>query len=277
MPNILHNICDEKWEAVKEQKAVISEQSLRDKLAEALPVRPFHQALKDKLEEGYFGLIAEIKKASPSHGMIREDFDPVTIAKAYEEAGAACLSVLTDKPFFQGANEYLTAAKAITSLPVLRKDFILDPYQVVEARSIGADCILLIVAALSNAQARELEAAALELGMDVLVEVHNQEELERAFQLQTRLLGINNRNLKTLEVDLATTETLAKLVPAEYTLVSESGIATHMEVLRMATAGVHCFLVGEALMREADIIGATRALLGMDSGEDIDDEEDEEE
>ncbi len=209
------------------------------------------------------GLIAEIKQRSPSGGMIRAVFDPAALARDYAAAGAACLSVLTDGPFFGGDEAHLAAARGAVGLPVLRKDFMVDPWQVLESRAMGVDCVLLILAALSDAQAAELEAAAAAAGMDVLAEVHDGAELERALRLRTTLIGVNNRNLRTLRTDLATTEALAARVPAGRILVAESGISGRADVERLSRVGARCFLVGESLLRQADVAGAARALLGV--------------
>ena len=263
MRDVLAEICAAKRAHVVRTKAVRSEAALLAGISEAPPVRPFAAALERHLAEGRYGLITEIKKASPSAGLIRKDFDPRTLAAAYEAGGASCLSVLTDAPYFQGSDGDLIAAREAVRLPVLRKDFILDPYQVLESRRIGADCILLIMAALSDAEAAELAAAAAELDLDVLVEIHDGAELDRALRLPVRLIGINNRNLKTLETDLRTAETLAPEVPADRIVVAESGIRRSADLDRLAAAGARCFLVGETLMREPDVAAATRRLLGL--------------
>lgn len=262
MNDTLAEICARKREHIAQCKSEITLAQLQAAVKTALPVRGFVKALQAKQQQGQFALIAEVKKASPSKGIIRMDFDPATLAKAYEQGGAACLSVLTDEPYFQGKDEYLALARNAVKLPVLRKDFMLDPYQVLESRALGADCILLIMAALSDAQAKELEATALELNMDVLVEVHDAVELSRTAVLKSKLIGVNNRNLKTLQVDIATSEQLAVHMPADAMQVCESGISTHDDLKRMQKSGFSCFLVGESLMRQSDVLRATQRLLG---------------
>ena len=263
MNDILTRICDDKRDHVAAAKAgrPISEVAKAARVAE--PPREFTKRLQCSVYAGGYGLIAEIKRASPSRGLIREDFDPASLATAYRRGGASCLSVLTDGPYFQGGDEHLSEAHLAVDLPVLRKDFMLDPYQIVESRALGADCVLLIMAALDDGQAVELVSVARDYGMDVLVEVHNGDELERALKLDSNLIGINNRDLKTLEVDIAVTEQLAARIPADRTIISESGLCKPADLARMSRVGVNCFLVGELLMREADVAVATRSLLSL--------------
>jgi indole-3-glycerol phosphate synthase len=263
MRDVLAEICAAKRAHVARAKTALSENALCAALAEVPPLRPFAAALEGHLADGRYGLIAEIKKASPSAGLIRRDFDPTALARAYSAGGASCLSVLTDTPYFQGNDDDLRTARRQVNLPVLRKDFIIDPYQILESRHIGADCVLLIMAALSGPLANELAAAAAELGLDVLAEVHDGTELDRALRLGVRMIGINNRNLKTLETDLATTERLAPEVPADRIVVAESGIRRAEDLDRLAAAGARCFLVGETLMREPDVAAAARRLLRL--------------
>ena len=259
-PSILEKIKAYKLEEIAAAKEAVPIEDLTDRARGADPVRGFKDRLLQASKQGY-GLIAEIKKASPSKGLIRADFDPEALARAYEEGGAACLSVLTDGPSFQGANEYLTQARAACELPVLRKDFLYDPYQVVEARALGADCILIIMASVTDAQAADLEKAAQDWDMDVLIEVHNEEELERAGRLTSQMIGINNRDLNTFETSLDTTRHLARLVPADRIIVCESGLETKEDLADIARYGARCFLIGETLMRAEDVASATRALL----------------
>lgn len=258
--NVLDKIKTYKLEDVAARKIATPIDEVEARAREASPVRGFADRLLEASREGY-GLIAEVKKASPSKGLIRADFDPPVLAKAYEAGGAACLSILTDGPSFQGDDSYLVAARAATTLPALRKDFMYDTYQVAEARALNADCILIIMASVSDAQAQELEDAAFSWGMDVLIEVHDASELERATALKSLLMGINNRNLKTFETNLDTTRTLSRLVPTDRLIVCESGLSTPTDLAEMARYGARSFLIGESLMRQDDVTAATRTLL----------------
>lgn len=262
MSDVLQKIIVDKTTHIAKKK---QEKSVSDLQAECQAIeapRGFCQKLRACQDQNKYGLIAEIKKASPSKGLIRADFNPEDLARQYQQGGATCLSVLTDIPYFQGDDSYIQTVRHKVDLPVLRKDFMIDPYQIFESRALGADCILIIMAALSDQQAQDLTGQAQELGMDVLVEVHNGEELQRAIPLGTEMIGINNRNLKTLEIDLATTEILSKDVPEDRLLVAESGLYSHDDLLRMAKIGANTFLIGESLMRQENVTEATRQILG---------------
>ncbi len=261
MTDILDKITAYKLDEISKAKTETSPKRMADLAANAAAVRPFADAMQAKIDGGDFALIAEIKKASPSKGLIREDFDPPELARAYQAGGAACLSVLTDTPSFQGAPEFLTQARAACTLPVLRKDFMLDTYQVAQARAWGADCILIILAQIDDATAADLAAAARDHKMDAIVEVHNDNEMSRALKLDCRLIGINNRNLRDFTIDLATTEQLSARVPDGKIVIGESGISTPADLARLAPFGVKSFLVGESLMRQSDVTKATHTLL----------------
>lgn len=262
MKNILSEIYQHKLIEVRNRKKEISVQEIcaKTKCSER-KIRDFFQALKNKSENGEIGLIAEIKKASPSHGLIREDFNHIEIAKTYIDAGTTCLSILTDEKYFQGKNQYLQEVSAFSSIPILRKDFMVDTYQIYEAKMLGADCILLIVAMLDDEKLRELEQCAFDIGLSVLIEIHNEQELQRASKLKSKLLGINNRDLKTLEVDIKTSLDLSVQIPTDYILVSESGIKDKLDIELLQQAGINCFLIGESLMRQKDIAVALRQIL----------------
>ena len=264
MSDVLAKICADKRDHIARRKAERPLDAVTRAIDDVGEPRRFANALWQAREDGRYGLIAEIKKASPSKGLIREDFDPPMLARAYHDGGATCLSVLTDIPYFQGNDDYLQAARKAAPLPALRKDFILDSYQIAESRALGADCILLIMAALTDDEAQSLAAWADHWDIDVLVEIHDREELDRALKLEPRLIGINNRNLKTMAVDLATTEELAPLIPAEdHLIVCESGLSTPEDLARMAAVGVTTFLIGESFMRQDDVAEAVRTMLAQ--------------
>lgn len=259
--NVLDRICADKRDHIEAQKKVKSLSDLETEIKNSVPPKGFIERLSEFNSNNKIALITEVKKASPSKGLIREDFNPVEIAKTYTDNGAACLSVLTDEPYFQGRDKYFRDIRAVVDIPLLRKDFMLDPYQIVESRALGADCILLIMAALEDSQAQELYALSSELGMDVLVEVHDDDELERALALDPAMIGVNNRNLKTLEVDLQNGINMARKIPNTVMKVGESGIYSHDDLTRLKDEGFQAFLVGESLMRQQDIAAAVKKLL----------------
>lgn len=262
IPDILEKIIEYKSGEVKAAKQTHSQSEIEKLALAASPVRGFENAIKNKIQTGY-ALIAEVKKASPSKGLIREDFEPSILAKSYENGGATCLSILTDGPSFMGADEYLITARNSTNLPALRKDFMIDPYQIAQSRALGADAILIIMACLSDEQAQELFEEATKFGMDALIETHDEYELERALKLGGNLIGVNNRNLRTFETKLETTEALAKLLPKDKILVCESGLFTNADLQRMEKSGAKTFLIGESLMRQENVTKATKELLGI--------------
>ncbi len=265
MSDVLERINQQKRELVAERKAKTPWAEMERLARGQVPARGFAKALETAVAQGRYGLIAEIKKASPSAGLIRPDFDPAALAQAYYKGGASCLSVLTDSPNFQGEDAYLQAAREAVPLPALRKDFMVDPWQILESRALGADCILIILASLDDALARDLESLAFELGMDALIETHDEIEFERALKhLKSPLIGVNNRNLKTLKVDIATSERLMPRLPSGRIGIAESGLKTKADLARMANAGANCFLIGESLMRQADVESATRDLLAKE-------------